>query len=225
MLLQIPDVLDAAQLDNVRRFLAEADFVDGRLTAGRSAARIKQNRELDREQPNRDKLLEALMAALYARPEFRFGAYPARVSTPIIARYTSGMTYGEHIDDPVMGGDPSQQYRSDVAVTLFLNDPDDYDGGELVISTTFGEQRVKLPAGHLVLYPASSRHRVATVDSGERLVMVTWLQSQVREPARRELLYDLWQAREKLLEEAPDSDTTRRVDSSYVNLVRMWADP
>jgi PKHD-type hydroxylase len=225
MLLQIPDLLDADQLASARRFLAGAAFVDGRLTAGRSAAALKRNLELDREQPHRDKLLEALMAALFARPEFLFAAYPARVSTPIVARYTAGMEYGEHIDDPIMGGDTGQRYRSDVALTLFLNDPGDYAGGELVVATTFGEQRVKLPAGHLVLYPASSRHRVETVTSGERLVMVTWLQSQVRDPARRELLYELWQAREKLLVEAPNGDATHRVDSSYVNLLRMWAEP
>ncbi|HEY5789280.1 MAG TPA: Fe2+-dependent dioxygenase [Gammaproteobacteria bacterium] len=225
MLLTIPDLLDSTQLDSVRRFLAQARFVDGRLSAGSAAAKVKQNLELDREQPGRDKLLEALMAALYARAEFRFAAYPARVATPLFARYVPGMAYGEHVDDPLMGGGPGQQYRSDIALTLFLNDPESYAGGELVVTTAFGEQQVKLPAGHLVLYPASSRHRVAPVTAGERLVMVTWLQSQVRDPARRELLYDLWRAREQLLAAAPDDPATRRVDTSYVNLLRMWAEP
>ena len=224
MLLQIPDLLDASQLASVHQYLAQADFVHGRATAGKAAGAVKHNLELDRDAPMRDRLVEAVMSTLLANPMFQAAAYPARVSTPIFARYTAGMGYGDHVDDPVMG-EADGRYRSDVSLTLFLNDPDDYTGGELVIDTTFGEQRVKLPAGHVVLYPSSSRHRVETVAEGERLVMVTWLQSQVREAERRALLYDLWRAREQLLADASDSDAARRVDVSYVNLLRMWAEP
>ena len=223
MLLQIPDLLDTAQLASVRQYLAQADFVHGKATAGKAAATVKHNLELDRAAPMRAKLVEAVMSTLLANPIFQAAAYPAKVSTPIFARYTEGMGYGDHVDDPVMG-EADARYRSDVSLTLFLNDPGDYAGGELTIDTAFGEQRAKLPAGHVVLYPSSSRHRVETVTSGERLVMVTWLQSQVRQAERRALLFDLWQAREALLAETPEGEPTKRVDVSYVNLLRMWAD-
>jgi PKHD-type hydroxylase len=223
MLLQIPDLLDANQLGSVRQYLDQADFVHGKATAGKAAGNVKHNLELDRAAPMRDKLVEAVMSTLLAHRVFQAAAYPARVSTPIFARYTQGMGYGDHVDDPVMG-EADGRYRSDVSLTLFLNDPDDYEGGELTIDTAFGEQQVKLPAGHVVLYPSSSRHRVEPVISGERLVMVTWLQSQVRESERRALLFDLWRAREQLLAESPEAETTKRVDVSYVNLMRMWVE-
>jgi PKHD-type hydroxylase len=223
MLLKIPDVLDAAQLASVLQYLGQADFVHGKASAGKAAGAVKHNLELDREAPMRDKLVDAVMSTLLAHPTFQAAAYPAKVSAPIFARYTEGMGYGDHVDDPVMG-ETDGRYRSDVSLTLFLNDPGDYEGGELVIDTHFGEQQVKLPAGHMVLYPSSSRHRVEQVTGGERLVMVTWLQSQVREAERRALLFDLWRAREALLAEAPDEVATKQVDVSYVNLLRMWVD-
>jgi PKHD-type hydroxylase len=223
MLLQIPDVLDKDQLTSVRQYLDQADFVHGKATAGKAAGTVKHNLELDREAPMRDRLVDAVMGSLLAHPIFQAAAYPAKVSTPIFARYNEGMGYGDHVDDPVMG-ESDGRYRSDVSLTLFLNDPGDYEGGELVIETHFGEQQVKLPAGHVVLYPSSSRHHVEPVTVGERLVMVTWLQSQVREAERRALLFDLWSAREKLLAEAPEDEATKRVDVSYVNLLRMWVE-
>ena len=133
------------------------------------------------------------------------------------------MHYGNHVDDPVMGP-PNQRYRSDISITIFLNEPDAYDGGELVISTAFGENKVKLGAGDAVLYPSSSTHRVAEVTQGERLVAVTWLQSTVRDPARREILFNLAQAREKLIETSPGSSELELLSNSYCNLVRMWSD-
>jgi PKHD-type hydroxylase len=132
------------------------------------------------------------------------------------------MSYGEHVDDPVMG--EGALYRSDVSVTIFLNDPAEYDGGELIITTAFGEQPVKLAAGDAVLYPSSSVHRVAEITRGERLVAVSWIQSMVRNPEQRALLHELNQARETLLSEQPDSEETRRVNQSYINLVRMWSE-
>ena len=148
---------------------------------------------------------------------------PRQVAQPVFARYTPGMQYGDHIDDPIMGG-AGTQFRTDVAVTVFLNQPDQYDGGELVINTTFGEQQIKLNAGDVVIYPASSIHRVAEVTKGERLVAVTWIQSLIRDPVKRELLYELSLARNTLLSDAPDSETTKQVDHTYVNLVRMWSE-
>jgi PKHD-type hydroxylase len=147
---------------------------------------------------------------------------PRRTATPYYARYMPGMSYGNHVDDPVMG--QGELYRSDVSVTIFLNDPRDYTGGELCIQTPFGEQQVKLPAGEAVVYPSSSIHRVAEVTRGERLVAVSWIQSLVREPERRTLLHELNQARETLLRQQPDAPETAQVNQSYVNLVRMWSD-
>ena len=132
------------------------------------------------------------------------------------------MSYGDHVDDPVMG--QGELYRSDLSVTVFLSDPGDYDGGELVIETAFGEQRVKLAAGDAVLYPSSSVHRVAEVTRGERLVAVSWIQSLVRDPDKRALLHELNQARETLLRKQPDAAETRQVNHSYINLVRMWSE-
>jgi PKHD-type hydroxylase len=133
------------------------------------------------------------------------------------------MTYGEHVDDPIMGS-TGPRFRSDVSMTIFLNPPETYDGGELAIRTPFGEQRVKLPAGDAVVYPSSSLHRVTEVSRGERLVALTWIQSYVRDPAQRELLYELNLAREHLLKSAPDDAATAYLDRSYANLVRMWSD-
>jgi PKHD-type hydroxylase len=147
---------------------------------------------------------------------------PLKTATPYYARYTPGMSYGDHVDDPVMGvGD---LYRSDLSVTIFLNGMQDYEGGELCIRTAFGEQRVKLPAGDAVLYPSSSIHHVAEVTRGERVVAVSWIQSLVRGPEQRALLHELNQARETLLQERPDAAETARVNQSYINLVRMWAE-
>ena len=222
MLLHIPSVLGPQQLQAVREILAEASFVDGKLSAGLSAQRVKHNEELPPDATQLQQLNAIVMGNLVRHPLYRSAALPLRIATPFYARYTTGMAYGSHIDDPVMG--QGDRYRSDVSITVFLNEPETYDGGELVIATTFGEREVKLPAGHAVLYPSSSRHRVAEVTRGERLVAVTWVQSLVRDPAKRELLHELNLAREKLLRHSPEAPETAQVDSAYVNLVRMWSE-
>ncbi len=223
MLLRIPALLNAAQVQKVRALLADADFVDGKLSAGFAASQVKHNEEM-RQEPERMRLLvRILMASLGHNERFRFGVLPHRVADPIFARYRPGMTYGDHVDDPIMGSS-GPRFRSDVSMTLFLNEPEAYDGGELLMRTPFGDQRVKLPAGDAVVYPSSSLHQVAEVTCGERLVALTWIQSYVRDPAQRELLYELNQARELLLKEAPGAEHTGHVDRSYANLVRMWSE-
>ncbi len=223
MLIRIPSVLDRAELDLVRRLLSSAPFVDGKLSAGLSARRVKNTQEVDRGARELEQLNNLLMNKLLQHPVYRSAALPLRIAAPYYARYTSGMQYGEHVDDPVMGTD-GHLYRSDLAITVFLNDPSAYDGGELAINTSFGEQLVKLPAGDAVMYPSSSLHRVAEVTRGERLVAVTWLQSLVRDPAQRELLHELNSVRERLLASAPESEDAKLVNKTYVNLVRMWGD-
>lgn len=222
MLIEIPNLIDPAQLQAIVSALHEAPFVDGKLSAGARARRVKNNRELQQEAEIAQYLNKIVLGSLYNHRIFRSAALPHRVAKPFFAKYEPGMTYGEHIDDPVMG--EGQRFRCDVAATVFLNEPDEYDGGELIIKTTFADKAVKLSGGWAVLYPASSRHRVAEVTRGERLVAVTWVQSMVRDPAKRELLYGLNRARERLMEQAPDAEQTAQVDHAYTNLVRMWAE-
>lgn len=222
MVLRIPAVLDGKQLQTVRQLLAQAPFVDGRLSAGLAAERVKHNEEVAQNAVQLKQLNDIVMGSLITNSTYRNGALPYRVAAPFYARYTAAMGYGDHVDDPVMG--PGPRYRSDIAVTIFLSDPQSYDGGELIIRTSFGERDIKLAAGDAIMYPASSLHRVAPVSRGERLVAITWVQSMIRDAAKRELLYELNLAREKLMQTLPEAEETARVHSAYVNLVRMWAE-
>ena len=223
MLLPIPGVLKPDEVALARALLAGAHFVDGRLSAGSAARRVKNNQELEAAAPDLERLNRLVMGNLVRHPVYRGGALPLHAASPLYARYLPGMTYGDHLDDPIMGAE-GVMYRSDLAVTIFLSAPEEYDGGQLVIRTPSGEQEVKSAAGDAVLYPAGSIHRVEPVTRGERLVAVTWVQSMVRDESRRELLYGLNQAREKLLQTAPDAAETAQVNTAYLNLVRMWAD-
>ena len=223
MLLQIPAVLNTAQLEKVEQVLQQAEFVDGRLSAGKAARRVKDNQEMKQDPKRMELLIRILVSSLSHNQIFNSAVLPQRMADPIFARYLPGMSYGDHVDDPIMGRQ-GPRFRSDVSMTVFLRDPDSYDGGELVIRTSFGSKSVKLPAGDAVIYPSSSLHHVASVTRGERLVALGWVQSHVRDPARRELLYELNRAREHLLQQAPEDAATRLVDKSFANLVRMWSD-
>ena len=223
MLLEITGLLNQPQLDKLHGIVKQAPFVDGRHSAGKAAQRVKDNQELDLPPEGAQLVNRILMSSLGHNPRFRSFALPHRLADFIVARYRPGMTYGDHVDDPIMGGN-GPRFRTDVSMTVFLNPPEGYDGGELVIRTAFGEKRVKLAAGDAVIYPSASVHRVAEVTRGERLVALTWIQSYVRDAARRELLFELDQAREHLLERDPDADTTKYVDRSYANLLRMWGE-
>ncbi|MCU7797501.1 MAG: Fe2+-dependent dioxygenase [Candidatus Thiodiazotropha sp. (ex Myrtea spinifera)] len=223
MLVEINDLLQPAQLKKIDEILSMAEFVDGKLTAGKAASRVKNNEELKGEPQQMQLLIRILTSAMAHNSIFRSAVLPYRMADPIFARYQSGMTYGDHVDDPLMGLS-GQRFRSDVSMTLFLRDPETYQGGELVVRTTFGEKRVKLKAGSAVIYPSSSLHHVAEVTEGERMVALAWMQSYVRDPAQRELLYELDLAREDLLASAPEAESTGLVDKSYANLLRMWGD-
>ena len=223
MLIRIPAVLDHSELEIVRRLLNKAPFVDGKLSAGQAARRIKNNQEVDRSAHELEQLNNLIMGKLVQHPIYRSAALPVRVAAPYYARYSAGMHYGDHVDDPIMGAN-GQIYRSDLSITIFLSKPSDYTGGELMINTSFGEQAIKYAAGDAVLYSAATRHRVAEVTNGERLVAVTWVQSLVRDPNQRELLHELNGVRERLLASAPESEDAKQVNKTYVNLVRMWGD-
>ena len=222
MLTRLINVLDPDRLGDARKLVADGRFVNGTLSAGMAAQRVKNNQELAVDEHLMRQLNNLVMGSLVRHPVYRSAALPLKVAAPYYARYSTGMSYGNHVDDPIMG--EGDLYRSDISVTIFLSDPDDYDGGELVIQTPFGEQFVKLPAGDAVIYPSSSVHRVAEVTRGERVVAVSWIQSMVRDPDKRALLHGLNQAREKLLHNNPDAEETSRVNHAYINLVRMWSE-
>lgn len=223
MLLTIPSVLNSEEIRVAQELIGSGEFVDGRLSAGSEAVRVKNNTELKAQDNIMTPLNNLVMGKLVRHPVYQAAALPAGIAAPFYARYTSGMAYGNHVDDPVMGP-PGQRYRSDISITIFLNAPEEYDGGELSIVTPFGEQQVKLDAGDAVMYPSSSTHRVKEVTRGQRLVAVTWCQSMIRDPGQRELLYQLSQARDSLIAEDATAETTQRISNVYTNLVRMWAE-
>jgi PKHD-type hydroxylase len=222
MLVTIPNVLDKEEIAVIQDLMATANFREGTRSAGAEAKRVKNNHEMFISEIETQRLNNLVMGKLVQNPNYIAAAFAAKIAAPYYAKYTVGMYYGNHVDDPVMGP-PNQRYRSDISLTIFLNEPEAYDGGELVINTPFGEQKVKLNAGDAVLYPSSSTHRVAEVTRGERLVAVTWLQSTVRDPAKREILYNLSQAREAMIKSAAAKET-EQLSNAYMNLVRMWSD-
>lgn len=223
MLVSIPDVLSKQQLKSVRELLENADYVDGRLSAGKTARKVKKNHELATDSKLHGQLNNIVMNSLFNHPVYQAAVLPHRLATPFYARYEPGETYGQHVDDPIMG--PMQgRYRTDVSTTLFLNEPDEYAGGEIVIQSQSGEQKIKLSAGSAITYPSGSLHKVAEVTKGTRLVAVTWAQSLVRDAEKRELLFNLHKTREALQKKYPDDDEVVKIDHTYINLMRMWAE-
>jgi len=221
MLLTIKNVLTENQLKVIRTLLVNAEFTDGKLSAGKEANSVKNNTELSQDSQLHEQLNQMVMPSLLQNAEYQASAFPLKIATPFYARYRVGMEYGFHVDDPVMG--PMQgRYRSDISTTIFLND--DYEGGELVIKRPFGEQSIKLNAGDAVVYPSTSLHKVNPVTEGERLVAVTWAQSMIKDCSKRELLYELGQARETLLESHKGSEEASQVSNVYANLVRRWSE-
>lgn len=222
MLCIIPDVLDWATLKEIRRLAAKAEFRDGRLTAGYRAKRVKNNAQMDKASAEKETVAKVLTEALKANRTFRRHAFAKRVMAPIISRYEAGMNYGAHVDDALMNR--PNTIRTDLATTIFISDPNEYEGGELVIDSPFGEQQVKLPAGAAVLYPATTLHHVAPVIEGVRTVAVTWIQSHIRDAGQREILTDLDQICEVLARIAPDRRETDLAFKTYANLTRRWAE-
>lgn len=220
MLVTIPDLLNPTELEAVRSVLRQSRFVDGRLSAGRDASLRKSNQELEPGQEAYAALNDVVMTRLVQHPRYLQAAMPAKISAPIYARYTEGMKYGGHIDDPVMGP-PNSRYRSDISITVFLSQPDEYVGGELRIESSAGVSEFKLPAGHALLYPSTSYHSVEPVEAGERLVAITWVQSFIRRGDQREILVQLDQARDLLSSEL---EARRKLDLCYANLFRLWAE-
>ena len=220
MVIKLENLLTGYQLDVVNDLIGCGRFESGKISAGKIAESAKYNLELVMEEESRRELDNLVMGALIQHPVYLNAGLPRKVAAPIYAMYQEGMFYDYHVDDPVMG---LNDYRADIAITIFLNAPECYDGGVLEIETTFGTHRYRGEAGTGIMYPASSRHRVTNITRGQRTVVITWMQSLVADAGKRELLYQLYLALESLRQESPDSDTTQRVHHSYINLVRMWS--
>lgn len=225
MLLQIPEVLNAEQVAACRRLLETTNWVDGRVTAGHQSARSKDNQQLPEDHEYSKQLGDTILAALESSPLFMAAALPLKVFPPLFNRYTEGQSFGNHVDNAIrqVTGTP-HRVRTDMSATLFFSNPDEYDGGELVIEDTYGVHSVKLPAGHLILYPASSLHHVRPITRGARLASFFWIQSMVRDDGERTLLFDLDVAIQRLLTDVPDHPTIVELTSLYHNLLRRWAD-
>lgn len=226
MLLPIPALLDEAALREVRGLIDAADWVDGNVTSGPQAALAKRNRQLPEDSEAARKAGAIVLAALGKSALFVAAALPLKIFPPLFNRYEGGETFGVHIDNAVrVQRSSGLTVRSDLSATLFLADPDDYDGGELVIEGPSGAQAVKLPAGHLLLYPASSLHRVEKVTRGTRTASFFWIQSMVRDGAARDLLFDLDQSVQATAAElGQDHRTVIGLTGVYHNLLRRWAD-
>lgn len=225
MLLHIPNVLDADTLARCTALLKQADWTDGRVTAGSQAATVKNNLQLPETSPVALQLRATVLEALSKNAQFFSAALPKRIYPPLFNRYgDQANSFGNHVDNAIRTHPSSAQHvRTDMSFTLFLNNPGDYEGGELIIEDGMGGRAVKLPAGDLILYPSYSVHRVEPVTRGARLACFTWLESMVREPQQRELLYELDMSIVALRGEQGDTDTAVRLTSSYHNLMRMWA--
>jgi PKHD-type hydroxylase len=225
MLIQVPDVLSADQVAHARRLLESADWVDGRVTAGSQSAKVKANEQLPESHPVARELGEMIVTALQGNGLFVSAALPLRVFPPLFNRYQGGHSFGSHVDNAIrqITGTPLR-IRTDLSATLFLAQPDEYEGGELMVEDTYGVHSVKLAAGHLILYPATSLHHVRPVTRGARVASFFWIQSMVRDDGTRSLLFDLDMAIQRLGADVPEHPSVVQLTSVYHNLLRRWAD-
>ncbi|MEA9580459.1 Fe2+-dependent dioxygenase [Xanthomonas nasturtii] len=227
MLLPIPDVLTPVQLSELRARLDAADWADGRITAGHQSAQAKDNAQLPEDSAVAREASVLVLEALSRSSTFFSAVLPRRIYPPLFNRYSGGQSFGYHVDNAVRydrsrGG--AEPIRTDVSCTLFLSDPDSYDGGELVIEDTFGTQSVKLPAGHLVIYPGTSLHKVMPVTRGTRVASFFWIQSMLRDDAQRRLLFELDVSIRRLTQDTPGHPSLIQLTGVYHNLLRQWAD-
>ena len=224
MMLHIPEVLTPTQLAEIRQQLDAADWVDGKATVGAQGAQVKNNRQLPETSPVGMALGQIILKALVNHPMFFAAALPMRYMPPLFNRYEGGEHYGFHIDGSVRTIPGSNlSLRTDLSCTLFLSEPDDYDGGELIVADTYGEHEVKLPAGDLILYPSSSLHKVEPVTRGARVSSFFWIQSMVADDGKRSMLFELDQNIQALRDKVGDSPEIIGLTGHYHNLLRQWA--
>jgi PKHD-type hydroxylase len=225
MLLHIPQLLPVHSLKQCRAIITHAEWGDGRMTAGSQSAQAKRNLQLAEDSSAGKEARKLILAALGNNGLFISGALPKRVFPPLFNRYESGMGFGNHVDNAIRTHIASgQQIRTDLAATLFLAEPDEYDGGELVVEDTFGSKSIKLNAGDMILYPASSVHSVMPVTRGARVASFFWIESMVRAAEQRRLLFDMDAAIFNLRSTVGETDATVRLTGCYHNLLRMWSD-
>lgn len=226
MLTCVPDVLTKAEVAEFRQIMDAAEWEDGRSTAGAQSALVKKNEQLPPNGETSRKLGQRVISALTASPLFLSAAVPMQIFPPLFNRYGAGHHFGLHVDNAIRGDHHTGlRIRTDLSVTLFLSDPDEYDGGELIIEDHYGAQQVKLPAGHLVLYPASSLHTVTPITRGIRVASFFWLQSMIRDAHARSLVFDLDTSIQGLVERLGRDDAeTVRLTGIYHNLIRYWAE-
>ncbi|HEX6980853.1 MAG TPA: Fe2+-dependent dioxygenase [Alphaproteobacteria bacterium] len=225
MLLHIPDVLTREQTVQCRQMLEQAEWVDGRITAGHQSAKVKDNMQLPEDHPVARQIGDVILSALANNPLFISAALPLKIFPPLFNRYQGGQHFGNHVDNAIrpIRGTP-HRVRTDLSATLFFTGPDEYDGGELSIGDTYGVHRVKLPAGHMVLYPSSSLHHVRPVTRGARIASFFWIQSMVRDDGQRTLLFELDMAIQRINRDVTDHPGVVQLTNVYHNLLRRWAD-
>lgn len=225
MLLRVPQVLNAAELTQLQKLLAQAAWVDGKVTAGTQSAQVKRNMQLAETDSDAEAARQLVLTALGRNALFFSAALPKKIYPPLFNQYRVGMDFGAHIDNAVRTHAMSGMHvRTDISCTLFIADPDSYDGGELVVEDTYGQQIVKLPAGDMLLYPGTSLHQVRPVTRGVRLASFFWVQSMIRDDTQRTLLFDMDAAIVTLRQQLGDTAPVIRLTGNYHNLVRMWAD-
>jgi PKHD-type hydroxylase len=224
MLIQIPDALSPSQVELARRLLDSAEWVDGRVTAGHQSAMAKNNQQLPEDHPVARQVGEMIVRSLHNNPLFISAALPHRVFPPLFNRYQGGHSFGSHVDNAIRESRGGMRIRTDLSCTLFLCDPDEYAGGELLVEDTYGGHAVKLPAGHMVLYPSTSLHNVQPVTSGARIASFFWIQSMIRDDGQRTLLFDLDTAIQRLTLDLPDHPSAVQLTAVYHNLLRQWAE-
>ncbi len=224
MLLHIPDILDRQQVARFRQALDQAEWTDGRETVGAQGARVKRNLQLPDASSLRETLGREVLETLSRHPLYHTATLPQRTLMPRFNRYEGGGQYGFHVDGSVMSLPNGDQLRSDISCTLFLAEPEEYDGGELIISDTYGEHEVKLPAGDMIIYPSSSLHRVAPVTRGARLAAFFWVQSLVRDDNKRRMLFELDTSIQTLTRTNADAGAVLQLTGVYHNLLRQWAE-
>jgi PKHD-type hydroxylase len=221
MLYTLQGVLNQAKISRVKEVMKLGQYQAGSTNLNAYVKTIKHNEELTVEDAQKRVLNDIVLGSLYQHAEFVSMAYPGTITQPIYAHYTKGMAFGAHVDAAIMGVHPNK-FRSDISCTIFLNDTSDYDGGELIIETGYGPQKVKLPAGDAVLYPTNSLHRVAEVTSGERIVAVSWICSMVPDAEKRALLYQLEQSVNALNRKHPGEKESLDLNNILTNLQRRW---
>lgn len=225
MLLRIPNLFTSEETQRIRAALEQAQWLDGNVTAGYQSAKAKRNVQLAEDAPLAREISEAMLQRLWQHPQFMSAALPSKVFPPLFNCYSAGGEFGYHIDNAVRQVRGSaERVRTDLSATVFFSEPDEYDGGELVIHDTYGTQRVKFGAGDMVLYPSTSLHKVEAVTRGARLASFFWIQSLVREDAQRTLLYEMDQAIQQLNTDVPDHPSLVQLTGTYHNLLRRWAE-